>query len=394
MHWLTPPAYGMWVVIRPRAEGTVFVMLSADGDDAGLLAELGRSGSGPARKLTPGLVAVEADALPVLAWARQTLPDAERVSATSVNDWARTLLSRIDGRIPDGQPWRLHVVARYGAVATAKIGARAWHTGVLRGERAAPTPHPRVAPSAGEHRCLLIGTALRALLKERRRSLLKRWAEASSPWSPADSLVQLVLTSPDEGWLSVAVAPLPFTLRRLISPFVAGDIPIMTDPAPPSRAFAKLVEAQLRLGRSIHAGETCVDLGASPGGWSYVALSQGASVIAVDRSPLRADLMGHLRLTFVKGDALRYRPPAPVDWLICDVIAAPERSIDVLLGWLRDAQMRWFIVTIKLKGDPAPLDRLKAALPTLTDTWFLTHLCANKGEVCVFGSRSQPEEQS
>jgi 23S rRNA C2498 (ribose-2'-O)-methylase RlmM len=61
-------------------------------------------------------------------------------------------------------------------------------------------------------------------------------------------------------------------LRRALSRIAA-------DKATPSRAYAKLVEAKLRLGRAIRAGETCVDLGASPGSWTYVAVTRGARVI-------------------------------------------------------------------------------------------------------------------
>ena len=134
--------------------------------------------------------------------------------------------------------------------------------------------------------------------------------------------------SPETGWISVSTAPQPFELRGIISPFVRGFIPWAEDKAAPSRAFAKVIESELRLGREINAGETVVDLGASPGSWSYVALKRGAHVIAIDRSELREDLMRSPRLRFETADAFKYRPPQTVDWLICDVIAAPQRSID------------------------------------------------------------------
>ena len=189
----------------------------------------------------------------------------------------------------------------------------------------------------------------------------------------------------------MAPAPLPFALRRIVSPFPKGEIPIASDKAAPSRAFAKLVEAELRLGRRIAAGETCVDLGASPGSWSYVALNRGARVIAVDRAPLRADLMRHPSLVFRKGDAFSFKPDTPVDWLLCDVIAAPERSIGLLMDWLRERRARRFVVTIKFKGreDYPKLEQLKHALPALCGECFLTRLCANKNEACAFGEVRQ-----
>jgi 23S rRNA (cytidine2498-2'-O)-methyltransferase len=72
---------------------------------------------------------------------------------------------------------------------------------------------------------------------------------------------------------------------------------------------------------------------------------------------------------------------------LCDVIAAPERSIGLLIDWLRERRARRFVVTIKFKGraDYAKLEQLKRALPPLCGEFFLTRLCANKNEACAFG---------
>jgi hypothetical protein len=45
------------------------------------------------------------------------------------------------------------------------------------------------------------------------------------------------------------------------------------------------------------------------------------------------------------------------------------------------------VVTIKFKGteEYGILERLKHAMPPLTDEFYLTRLCANKNEVCAFG---------
>jgi len=165
-------------------------------------------------------------------------------------------------------------------------------------------------------------------------------------------------------------------------------VPVAVDKAAPSRAFAKLAESELRMGRRIAAGETCVDLGAAPGSWTYQPVQRGARVIAVDRSPLRDDLMRSPRVTFHQGDAFRFVPETPVDWLLCDVIAAPERSIGLVLEWGRERRCRHFVVTIKFKGeeDYAQLDVLKREMPRWVESFQLLHLCANKNEACVFGT--------
>ena len=86
-------------------------------------------------------------------------------------------------------------------------------------------------------------------------------------------------------------------------------------------------------------------------------------------------------------DAFKFKPEQPVDWLICDIIAAPQRSIDLLLEWLGERRMRQFIVTVKFKGgdEYGLLEPLKRAAPPLCRDFRLSRLCANKNEVCAFG---------
>lgn len=295
---------------------------------------------------------------PWLAFARQTLPQIMETQAVSVNAWADRLIDAVAGVLPDDQPWHLHLWPEYGA------------------------------GRAGLNRCELIRAAVRERLKKRRRHLLRALGDEVVPFTPRSSLVQCCLTSPEAGWLSVSAAPQPWELRGIISPFVRGFIPWAEDKAAPSRAFAKVIESELRLGRQIEAGESVVDLGASPGSWSYVALERGAVVTAIDRSELREDLMRNPRLRFETADAFKYKPPQTVDWLVCDVIAAPRRSIDLLLEWLREGRMRHFIVTIKFKGgdEYGLLEELKRQAPRWCADFRLTRLCANKNEVCAFGS--------
>jgi 23S rRNA (cytidine2498-2'-O)-methyltransferase len=251
-----------------------------------------------------------------------------------------------------------------------------------------PVKAPRVK-GAGLNRCRLIRETLMELLQKRRRHLLRHLRPEPAPFQENESLVQLLLVSPEQGFLSIAPAPLPFAQRHVLSHFPAGYVPLASDKAPPSRAFAKLVEAEQRLGRRIQAPETCVDLGAAPGSWTYVAARRGARVISVDRSELRDDLMRSPQVRFERADAFRFEPPRPVDWLICDVIAAAERSADLLRHWLGLGWCRRFIVTLKLDDAASRevLERLEADLLQLCSEHFLLRLCANKKEVCAFGAR-------
>ena len=312
------------------------LFLSAADDERFLADEVSRTVPGAVPvSLAPGLLSTDfalagREGL-LLAFARQFLPDAIALKAPSINAWAAQLFDSIVARVPEQHPWHLHIDAHYGAAG------------------------------AGHNRCELIRERLLELLGKKRRQLRRDLVKEPQPFAPQHSLVQFLLTGPEEGFLSIAVAPQPYAWRAVLSPFPKGEVPIAEDKAAPSRAFTKLVEAELRLGRRIAPEELCVDLGACPGSWSYVALQRHAEVTAVDRSPLREDLMRNPRLKFHQVDAFKFRPAAPVDWLLCDVIAAPQRSIDLVFEWVRERRTRRFVVTIKFKGhdEYAVLDGLE-----------------------------------
>jgi 23S rRNA (cytidine2498-2'-O)-methyltransferase len=68
---------------------------------------------------------------------------------------------------------------------------------------------------------------------------------------------------------------------RCTSPFRNGEILFVEDhTGPPSRAYLKLWEALTVIGRRPGPGEVCLDLGSSPGGWSWALQRMGAHVIS------------------------------------------------------------------------------------------------------------------
>ena len=74
---------------------------------------------------------------------------------------------------------------------------------------------------------------------------------------------------------------------------------------PPSRAYLKLWEALTRLGEHPVAGEACLDLGASPGGWTWVLAQLGADVTAVDKVALDPAIAAMSTVTTSRGERLR-----------------------------------------------------------------------------------------
>ena len=201
------------------------------------------------------------------------------------------------------------------------------------------------------------------------------------------SVAQLILTAPEQGFLSWVPREIGAAYGSALVPYTGGLIPVEPNQDAPARAFQKLVEAQARFSVAFLPGQQVVDLGASPGGWTYVALHQGAKIIAIDRSPLRDDLMGDSRVSWIKGDVFSYQPPGAVDHLICDVIAVPEKSLELLERWLAAGWCRNFILTLKFKGEPASavIRRAQEIVLKTCGSGGLQRLGSNKNEITVSG---------
>jgi 23S rRNA (cytidine2498-2'-O)-methyltransferase len=117
---------------------------------------------------------------------------------------------------------------------------------------------------------------------------------------------------------------------RCSSPFPNGEpqfVEFGEEEGPPSRAYLKLFEALTVLGEHPRAGQRCLELGASPGGWTWVLASLGASVVAVDRAPLAPNVARLGNVEQLRGNAFATMPEevGPIDWLFSDVICYPEK---------------------------------------------------------------------
>ncbi|NTV29531.1 MAG: rRNA methyltransferase, partial [Candidatus Omnitrophica bacterium] len=142
--------------------------------------------------------------------------------------------------------------------------------------------------------------------------------------------------------------------------FSQGQQRMKMDPQAPSRSYLKLEEAFHIFGSEPQAGETVVDLGAAPGGWTYSALKRGALVTAVDNGPLKEPVLSHSGVLHLRTDALKYQPESGgcVDWLLCDVLEQPDFILNLLKRWLGEQRCRRFVVNLKIgRTDPIPVLR-------------------------------------
>jgi 23S rRNA (cytidine2498-2'-O)-methyltransferase len=165
------------------------------------------------------------------------------------------------------------------------------------------------------------------------------------------------------------------------SAFANGEIALIEDKAgPPNRAYLKLWEALIRIGRYPRPNDLCLDLGAAPGGWTWVLAKLGARVIAVDKARLDPKVAAMPGVEWRGTSAFALDPSefTRVDWLFCDVICYPARLLKTMQRWIDSGKVRNFVCTIKFQGDTDhETARAFAAIPGSR----LFHLHNNKHEL-------------
>ena len=165
-------------------------------------------------------------------------------------------------------------------------------------------------------------------------------------------------TAPLGSWTLLAADTI-LAAARCSSPFPHGELRFVEDRlSPPSRAYLKLWEAFTLIGRHPQQGERCLDLGASPGGWTWVLQRLGAEVISVDKAPLDLAVAALPGIRHLRQSAFALDPAAvgPIDWLFSDLISYPARLLSLVERWLTAGHVRNFVCTLKFQGatDPRP----------------------------------------
>jgi 23S rRNA (cytidine2498-2'-O)-methyltransferase len=165
------------------------------------------------------------------------------------------------------------------------------------------------------------------------------------------------------------------------SAFPNGEVHFVEDRSgPPSRAYLKLWEALTLIGRRPGPGERCLDLGSSPGGWSWALQRTGAQVVSVDKTPLAPEIAGLPRIEQRLESAFALDPRAVglVDWLFSDVVCYPARLIGLVERWLAAGACRNFVCTLKFQGET---DHATARRFAAISGSQLRHLHHNKHEL-------------
>jgi 23S rRNA (cytidine2498-2'-O)-methyltransferase len=142
------------------------------------------------------------------------------------------------------------------------------------------------------------------------------------------------------------------------SVFPNGEVHFLEDKKnPPNRAYLKLWEALTLIQEYPRAGQYCIDVGSSPGGWTWVLAKLGVDVLSIDRSPLDEGVAKMQGVHFQKRDAFSLKPEElltsreKADWLFSDLVCYPEKLFDWVMMWVESGACDNFICTLKFQGD-------------------------------------------
>ena len=122
----------------------------------------------------------------------------------------------------------------------------------------------------------------------------------------------------------------------------------------PSRSALKLEEALMVLldarerDTLLQAGMRAADLGAAPGGWTWVLTRHGLHVTAIDNGPLRAHLFDSGQVAHLREDGFSWHPAQPLDWMVCDMVEQPIRVARRMAEWFANDWCRHAIFNLKL----------------------------------------------
>lgn len=122
----------------------------------------------------------------------------------------------------------------------------------------------------------------------------------------------------------------------------------------PSRSALKLDEALLTLldaderEQLLQPGMNAADLGAAPGGWSWILARRHLRVFAIDNGPLAESALTTGLVEHIRADGFHWQPPKPLDWLVCDMVESPRRVAARLAEWFALGWCKHAIFNLKL----------------------------------------------
>ena len=173
---------------------------------------------------------------------------------------------------------------------------------------------------------------------------------------------------------------------------VLGPRRMADDPLAPSRSYLKTEEAFIVYGVEPKEGDTVVDLGAAPGGWSYSAAKRGGMVTAIDNGPMKGGAKDNPLIQHQRADAFKFKPAdgEAFDWLLCDLVEEPHHVMRMIRQWFENGWCRNFVINFKFGRANAvkfisEIRDEKYGLDGLCETLIIRHLFHDRDEFTIMG---------
>ncbi len=149
---------------------------------------------------------------------------------------------------------------------------------------------------------------------------------------------------------------------------------------PPNRAYLKLWELFTVHTLPLDKAASVIELGASPGGWTWVLSQRFKKVYSVDRADLDKKIQKISNIEHHIGDAFQVDCDQFKDcsWLFSDIICTPQKAYDLIEYWMKNSHVKNYVCTIKFKGD-CDFEILEKFLKIENSA--VLHLYQNKNEV-------------
>lgn len=165
------------------------------------------------------------------------------------------------------------------------------------------------------------------------------------------------------------------------SPFPHGEVNFEENKEePPSRAYLKLWEIFTVTETFPKEGENAIDLGACPGGWTWVMAKHRVNITAIDKAEITPEVMNMPTVTYQNKSGFSLRPQdyPQIDWLLSDMACYPSRLFELTSRWLDRGNVKNFVFTVKLQGEDTKehIDLFRN-IPNSS----LLHLSCNKHEL-------------
>jgi 23S rRNA (cytidine2498-2'-O)-methyltransferase len=184
-----------------------------------------------------------------------------------------------------------------------------------------------------------------------------------------------------------------------------GIVRLRMPSSAPSRSTLKLAEALLEFldekerAKRMAPGMAAIDLGASPGGWTYQLVQRGLMVLAVDNGNIDPALLETGQVKHRRDDGFHFRPTDPVDWMVCDMVESPSKIARLAAKWIHEGWCRETIFNLKLpmKKRWEEVERCRAIIAEALGGagYYLRfkHLYHDREEVTVYLARRAREAQ-